>query len=121
MTHSYPDNPYPTYATQVIDHPAYTNQSPEPYDVNITVTAPTSGTATASLVLAFFSLFGGAFLLAIPPVIGIFLGMSAMKHTRHGYRGGHGLAVAGVMLNVLSLVPVLVFAALVFTGTIGGS
>src|SRR5687768_13156714 len=62
---------------------------PPPY------TVPTSGMAVASLVCSLVGLvtFG---LGSIP---GIILGHLALPETRSGRRGGHGLAIAGLIIG----------------------
>lgn len=59
----------------------------------------TSGLATASLVLALVGLLGGWCVLGLPSFVAVFLGHLAVKETRTGQRGGHGMAVAGLILG----------------------
>lgn len=61
-------------------------------------TVPTSGLATAALVLSLLGTMA-CFLFGIPSIIAVALGHAAMRQTRTGARGGHGLAVAALIIG----------------------
>ncbi|MEV4223794.1 DUF4190 domain-containing protein [Nonomuraea sp. NPDC049725] len=74
--------------------------------------APTSGLATASLVFGIIGLIGCGCLFGIPSIVAIVLGHAATGKTRPGLRGGHGLAVAGLILGYVVLVPAIVVSGI---------
>lgn len=96
--------------------PDHTNPPPPPH-TNILVTAPTSGMATASLVLAIVGLLGGWCAFGLPCFIAVLLGHMALKETRNGQRGGHGMAVAGLILGYPFA---LLWAGVGISGILGG-
>ncbi len=95
---SYGPPPYPVYA-------------PPPR------VAPTSGWATAALVLGLIGALGGWCMLGIPCLIGVIAGHIGLKETATGEKGGRGMAVAGLILGYLFVVP---WALFFFLGGIGG-
>jgi uncharacterized protein DUF4190 len=60
---------------------------------------PTSGYARASLVFGIIGVLGGWGLFGVPCLIAVVTGHAALKDTRTGRRGGHGMAVAGLILG----------------------
>ncbi|MEU9890700.1 DUF4190 domain-containing protein [Sphaerisporangium sp. NPDC051011] len=78
---------------------------------------PMSGYATSSLVWGLFGVFGGWCLFGIPCVIAVVCGHAALRDTRTGARGGHGLAVAGLTLGYVFVVPMIVVTIM---GIFGG-
>lgn len=70
---------------------------------------PTSGLATASMVLGIIGLLVGWCSFGIPSIIAVFLGHAALKETKTGVRGGHGMAIAGLILGYILALPMLVF------------
>lgn len=106
-----PVNPqYPPDPNYPVPYPP---QSGTPYPVVV----PTSGLAVASLVFGVIGFLGGWCMFAIPNLVAIALGHVALRETRNGARGGHGLAVAGLILAYVSAVPWLLMA---FWGVVGG-
>ncbi|MFI6743778.1 DUF4190 domain-containing protein [Nonomuraea sp. NPDC050451] len=71
--------------------------------------APTSGLAVASLVFGIIGLLGSWFLLGIPSITAIVLGHAATGKTKRGIRPGHGMAVAGLVLGYVVVVPAFLF------------
>jgi hypothetical protein len=59
----------------------------------------TSGYATASLVFGIIGALGGWCMFGVPCLIAVVTGHAALKETRTGKRGGHGMAVAGLILG----------------------
>lgn len=77
---------------------------------------PTSGTATASMILGIAGMF--LFCLVVPSLVAVLLGHNAIRETRHGHKGGHGQAVAGLILGYVVLIPVAIYAVLMLIGII---
>lgn len=73
---------------------------------------PTSGAATASLVLGIISVLGGFCLFGIPPLLAVICGHVGMAETKTGLKSGRGSAVAGLVLGYLVMIPLLFIAAL---------
>ena len=92
--------------------PPYTPQPGYPYALPQVVVAqnpPTSGVSTASMVIGIIGALGGWCMLGIPCLIAIVLGHVGMSETKDGSRGGRGMAVTGLILGYLFIVPWAVF------------
>jgi hypothetical protein len=87
--------------------PGYWSQPPAPGFVPVT---RTNGLAIASLVLGILWLFW------LGSLVGLVLGLVALKQIKDRNQGGRGIAIAGVVLSVLWLVG-LVVAAIVGAST----
>lgn len=72
---------------------------------------PTSGLAVAALIcgLAGVSICP----LVVPSLAAVILGHMAMNETKSGARGGHGLAIAGMILGYVLVVPAGIWLSLV--------
>jgi hypothetical protein len=68
---------------------------------------PTSGAATASLVLGIL----GILCLGLPAIPAVICGHLALREIRAGARGGHGRAVAGLVLGYI-VIAVWLFAGI---------
>ena len=79
---------------------------------------PTSGLATASLVFGLISIMGGTCLI-FPPFLAVWFGHGATRETRTGKRGGHGMAVTGLILGYIGAVGWIVLALMMGIGMIG--
>lgn len=75
-----------------------------------------AGLAIASMVLGIVSfalggcltLFTGGilgFVFIVLSIVGVILGAVALKKVKDGVGGGKGMAIAGIILNILSLIP----------------
>ncbi|MEV4352803.1 DUF4190 domain-containing protein [Nonomuraea sp. NPDC004186] len=71
--------------------------------------APTSGLAVASLIFGILGLFSSWFLLGIPSIVAVVLGHAATGKTKRGIRPGHGMAIAGLVLGYVVVVPAFLF------------
>lgn len=102
-------------------HP-YRPQPPQyAYQPPIVVAVPpTSGVATASLVLGILGILGGWCLFGLPCIAAVILGHLGMAATRDGRRGGRGQAVAGLILGYVCVVPMIIFT-LMLIGTMVAS
>lgn len=76
---------------------------------------PTSGYATASLIMGILGLC-----TVLPSILAVLFGHMALKETRDGFKGGHGLAVAGLILGYVIVVPVAVMLVITVIGAIFG-
>lgn len=79
---------------------------------------PTSGIATASMVLGILGALGGWCMLGLPCVIAIVLGHVGLAQTSSGARGGRGMAVTGLVLGYIFVVP---WALFFFLGGLGAA
>ncbi|MGW0804805.1 DUF4190 domain-containing protein [Nonomuraea sp. NPDC002799] len=74
---------------------------------------PTSGAAVASLIFGLIGLFLSWCLFGIPSILAIVFGHVASRTTKRGLKPGHGMAVAGLILGYVVVVPVLIVSVLV--------
>lgn len=97
--------------------PAYYPAVPAvPYAPSVVLVSspPSSGAATASLVLGIVGITFGWCLLGIPCILAVIFGHVGLAATRDNQRSGRGLAVAGLVLGYICVVPMIVFTFLVF-------
>lgn len=99
--------------------PYYPPVSPAGYYPPPPMVRPTSGLATASMVLGIIGLLVGWCMLGIPSIVAVFLGHAALRETRTGERGGHGMAVAGLILGYILAIPTAVVAIILIVGSAG--
>ena len=76
---------------------------------------PTSGQATAAMIAG---IIGVLCPIVIPSVIAVACGHNALKETKTGEKGGHGQAVAGLILGYLVVVPAILFGVFALIGAI---
>lgn len=79
-----------------------------PFTMEGTVGDAVSGTntwAVASLVLGIVSMAGGCMLVGIPSILAVIFGIVSLRSMGQsgGTQSGHGLALAGIMMGVISL------------------
>lgn len=79
----------------------------------------TNGKAIAALVTSLVGLAGGACLCLIPPVVGLILGIVAMTETKRTGQPGRGMAIASIVISVVTIVAYLVFFAVVMAADPG--
>lgn len=136
---SYPPNPpvsgQPPYPPAVVSGPpgpGYPPQSPAPgygppsypapTPMRFVAARPTSGLAVASMVLGIVGVLGGWCLLGVPCVLAVILGHFALPATRGGEVGGRGMAVAGLVLGYVVVIPsILVFFMIFGTALLGAA
>lgn len=80
-------------------------------------TTPTSGYATASLVLGLATFVTGG----ITGVLAVIFGHLATRETKTGARGGHGMAITGLILGYLAIAGWALFILLLSIGVIGAA
>jgi hypothetical protein len=70
----------------------------------------------ASLTLGLFGVLGGWCLCGIPCALAVVLGHMAARQTRSGARGGHGMAVTGLILGYVFVIPMIIASIWIATG-----
>jgi hypothetical protein len=134
---AYPSSAPPAYPSSALPLPpsAPPMSPPSPYgygapyayapspvpQVIVAQVLPTSGVATASMVLGILGALGGWCMLGIPCAVAILLGHLGLSATRDGARGGRGMAVAGLVLGYVFVVPWAILFFTAFAGTIAGT
>jgi hypothetical protein len=92
--------------TVTLCHMSQPTPQPTTYQFAPVVTRPTSGLAVAGFIASLLWVFG------VGSIAGIILCALAWQKTKTGERGGHGLAIAGIIIGVLGLVGfAILFAA----------
>lgn len=90
----------------------------DPYAPQVVVMArPTSGMAVASMVLGILGVLGGWCMLGLPCILAVILGHIALPRTKDGTVGGRGMAITGLILGYLFVVPWAVLTVLMIAGT----
>ncbi|WP_203981152.1 DUF4190 domain-containing protein [Planosporangium flavigriseum] len=93
--------------------------SPQPVYV-IQQQLPTSGMAVASMVLAIIGLVSGCCSFGVPSILAVIFGHVALGETRSGRKSGHGMAVAGLVMGYVVMLPaILISVWVVLMGGIG--
>lgn len=77
---------------------------------------PTSGLATSSLVFGVLGLVFGCCSFGVPSLIAVLLGHMALRETKSGARGGHGMAIAGLILGYVLVLPMIMMSVWIFLG-----
>ena len=122
---SYPPEPDPyqaPYQPVPYGQPPY---PPQPYGYQqaqpIYVQGPpTSAFAVISLILGILGLFAGWCTFAIPCLLAIGAGHMALVETKNGRHGGRGIAIAGLVLGYLVVIPAGILTFVAFgTGVFG--
>lgn len=88
--------------------------SPAPYGYGypqpmLVVKPPPSGTAIASLIFGIMGILGGWCLAGIPCVIAVLCGHAGLADTRNNAKSGRGMAIAGLIMGYLSVIPAVLF------------
>jgi hypothetical protein len=73
----------------------------------------TSAAATTSLIFAIFGVVGGCLICGLPSIIAIITGHIGVARTRQGALKGHGMALAGLIMGYVSIVPTVVIAVVI--------
>jgi hypothetical protein len=111
----------PAGLPQVPYQQPYQQQQPYPQQLIIQL-PPTSGLAVASMVFGIIGLMGGWCVFGLPCLIAVLLGHAGMADTKGGRKQGRGMAVAGLVMGYIIVVPAILFSALfVFAGALGSS
>lgn len=119
MTYQPPDydhtRPQPPVPTGPGPYPPAGYNQPLPILVQI---PPTSGTATASMVLGILGVLGGWCLFGLPCILAVILGHVGLRETRHGTKSGRGMAVAGLVLGYVFVGPMILFTIMMSFGSV---
>jgi hypothetical protein len=83
-------------------------------------TAPASGWATASLVMGIIGLLSGWCLAGLPCIGAIIAGHIGLAQTRNGDHVGRGLAIGGLTLGYVAVVPSVLMFILTVVGWLTG-
>lgn len=76
----------------------------------------TSGYATASLVFGILGLVTSCCSFGVFSIAAVILGHVALGETKYGRRGGHGAAVAGLILGYVIVVPAIILSIMFVFG-----
>jgi hypothetical protein len=68
------------------------------------------------LVFGILGLLAGCCTFGVPSIIAVLLGHSALAETRNGRKAGHGMAIAGLILGYLLVVPMIFMSIWIFFG-----
>jgi hypothetical protein len=110
-----PGYPQPGYQQAGYPPPGYPPQYQGGYGAPYDPYAParpvgTNGKAIAALVTS----LSGLFFCGVPSIVGVILGIIAMRETKRTGQEGHGMALAGVIVGALSVVGWLVYVVVIF-------
>ena len=97
-------------------YPAPGGYAPQYPPVVMAVAPPASGWSVAALVLGITGIFFGWCALGLPCLLAVIFGHVGLNETRRGAKSGRGLAIAGLVMGYLCLVP-----AVVITGWVIGA
>ena len=115
----YPAGPYPAGPYPAGPYAASTPPAPPGYAVYGQPTgAPTafSGMAIAGFVLALAGLVPCFWIwLQLPGVLGVVFSLVGLSQTRAGAKRGRGLAIAGLVVGVITILITIGFTAFVYT------
>ncbi|MEU8271247.1 DUF4190 domain-containing protein [Sphaerisporangium sp. NPDC049002] len=79
---------------------------------------PTSGYATASLVLGIVGILDGWCMFGLPCILAVACGHLGISETKNGEKAGHGNAIAGLILGYIFVIPMALFTIFVIMGGI---
>jgi hypothetical protein len=92
-----------------------------PPPVIINTARPTSGVAVASMVLGILGVLGGWCMFGIPCILAVIFGHVSLPVTRDGRVGGRGMAVTGLILGYLFVIPMIIFTVMMFAGMVAST
>ena len=85
------------------------------------VAPPSSGVATASMVLGIVGLLLGWCSCGLPSLIAIVLGHMGVSQTRNNQKSGRGMALTGLILGYVVIVPAIIASVFVAIAIFGSS
>ncbi|WP_088283822.1 DUF4190 domain-containing protein [Kineosporia sp. A_224] len=96
--------------------PPYGQQRPGPpaHYYPVVAVVPTSGQATASMICGIGSFFSCGLL----GIVAVILGHVAIRETGTGAKAGHGMAVTGLILGYVTVLPWAAFWVMVLAGAV---
>jgi hypothetical protein len=111
-----PDYPRPGYPQVGYPPPpaGYPPQYPSGYPYGYDPYAPARPTGTNGKAIgALVTSLAGLMLCGVPSIVGVILGVIAMRETKRTGQEGHGMALAGVIVGALSVVGWLLYAGVI--------
>jgi hypothetical protein len=132
MSYQPPQDPFQTPSAPGSPPPQFPAAGPYPpqpvylppvyhQQVVMAVQPPTSGLAVTSLVMGIIGILGGWCLLGIPCVLAVICGHAGLAATNGNARSGRGLAVAGLVMGYICVIPaIIIFFMIGGLGVIGG-
>jgi hypothetical protein len=101
---------YPPPAAPGSPAPYYQPAPAAGYGIPVMAVAamPTSGLAVASMVLGIVGVTFGWFLLGIPCLLAVIFGHIGLNQTRNNLKAGRGMAIAGLVLGYIFIIPTLI-------------
>lgn len=79
----------------------------QPAQISYVVKQPTSTTAIASMILGIIGFLSACCSFGVPSILAVILGHVALKETAGGQKEGHGMAVTGLILGYIGVLPAL--------------
>lgn len=73
----------------------------------------TSAAAVTSLISAIFGVVGGCLICGLPPIVAIITGHIGVARTRQGELKGHGMALAGLIMGYVLVLPTILVVLVV--------
>lgn len=107
-----PTSPAPYQPTSPAPYQQGPYQQPGPQYV-VVQAPPTSGLATASMVMGILGLVVGCCSFGIFSLLAVIFGHMATGETKSGAKQGHGMAIAGLVMGYVVFLPALAFSVLV--------
>lgn len=106
-----PQGPYPPGPHQPTSPAPY---QPVPYQQQpqyvVVQAPPSSGLATASMVMGILGLVMGCCSFGIFSILAVIFGHMATAETKSGAKQGHGMAVAGLVMGYVVFIPALLIS-----------
>ena len=87
----------------------------------LTPALPASGFAVWALVMGVIGFVAGWCLFGVPCLAAIALGHAGLAQTKAGTMSGRGMAVAGLVLGYVMLLPAIIFTVWMLAGTGAGA
>jgi hypothetical protein len=89
--------------------------TPYPPQVVIAQSPPVSGWSVAALIFGIIGMLGGFCVFGIPCIAAVICGHAGLVDSKNG-KGGRGMAIAGLIMGYLFVIPAIIFLV---TGGIG--
>jgi hypothetical protein len=100
----------PTSAVPISSYPQSPYPPPMQQQVVIVQNPPSSGTAVASMVLGILGLVSSCCSFGLFSLGAIILGHVALVDIKRSNKGGHGMAVAGLVMGYVVFIPAIIFS-----------
>lgn len=105
-----PTSPAPYQPTSPAPYQPVPYQQQPPPQYVVVQAPPSSGLATASMVMGILGLVMGCCSFGIFSLLAIIFGHMATGETKSGAKQGHGMAVAGLVMGYVVFLPALLFS-----------